>query len=83
MTAKPRAKEIVEEQISFTIDFKDWQKTLDDLQKKILNYLIEGFSVKKISEMIRMAYAKVKNLIRDLKIAFLNYFQPNEAYSIP
>jgi hypothetical protein len=74
VVAKPRSKELVEEQISFNIDFKDWQKTLDDLQKKILDYLMQGFSAKNISEMMSMAYAKVVNLIRDLKTAFLNYF---------
>ena len=65
---------MVEDQISFNIDFKDWQKTLDDLQKKILDYLMQGFNAKDISEMMRLAYAKVVNLIRNLKIAFLNYF---------
>jgi hypothetical protein len=74
VVAKPRSKEMVEEQISFNIDFKDWQKTLDDLQKKILDYLMQGFSAKNISEMMSLAYAKVVNLIRGLKVAFLNYF---------
>ena len=74
VVAKPRSKELVEEQISFNIDFKDWEATLDDLQKKILDYLMQGFSAKNISEMMSMAYAKVVNLIRGLKIAFLNYF---------
>jgi hypothetical protein len=72
--AKPRSKEMVEEQISFNIDFKDWEATLDDLQKKILDYLMQGFSAKNISEMMSLAYAKVVNLIRGLKVAFLNYF---------
>ena len=74
VVAKPRSKEMVEEQISFNIDFKDWEATLDDLQKKILDYLMQGFSVKNISEMLSLGYAKVVNLIRDLKAAFLNYF---------
>jgi hypothetical protein len=81
VVARPRSKEVVEDQISFSIDFKDWQKTLDDLQKKILDYLMQGFSAKNISEMLSMAYAKVVNLIRDLKANFLNYFQPTEALS--
>ena len=76
MTSKPRGKEAVEEQISFAIDFKEWQSTLDDMQQKVLEYLIEGFSIKNISEMMRMAYAKVTELIRNLKNSFLNYFQP-------
>jgi hypothetical protein len=81
VVARPRSKEVVEEQISFSIDFKDWQKTLDDLQKKILDYLMQGFSAKNISDMMSMAYSKVVNLIRDLKVNFLNYFQPTEALS--
>ena len=80
VVSKPRLKELVEEQISFNIDFKDWTTTLDDLQKKILNYLMQGFSVKNISEMLSLAYAKVVKLIQGLKIAFLNYFnEPIEA----
>jgi hypothetical protein len=75
MTSKPRAdKEMIEDEMTFRIDFKDWQRTLDDLQKKILDYLMQGFSVKNISEMLKIGYAKVVNLIRGLKIAFLNYF---------
>lgn len=80
MTSKPRAdKEMIENELTFRIDFKDWRRTLDDLQKKILDYLMQGFSAKNISEMMSMGYAKVVNLIRNLKIAFLNYFQPIEA----
>ena len=83
MTSKPRGKEVVEEQISFAIDFKGWQQTLGELEKKVLNYLMQGFKIKDISEMLKVTYVRVKNLIRDLKISFLNYFQSNEAYSIP
>lgn len=83
MTSKPRGKEAVEEQILFNIDFKDWQKTLDELQRKILDYLMQGFNAKNISEMLKITYAKAVYLIRDLKTAFLNYFQPNYAYSKP
>ena len=54
MLHKPRKKSEVEEQLSFQIDFKDWQKTLDKIQRKVLNYLIEGFSVKIISEMLKI-----------------------------
>ena len=82
MTSKPRAdKERIENEISFSIDFKDWQKTLDDLQKKILDYLMQGFSAKNISEMMSMGYAKVVNIIKNLKANFLNYFQSVEALS--
>ena len=81
MLSKPRSKELVEEQVTFSIDFKNWQKTLDDLQKKILDYLIEGLSVKSIADMMKITYVKVKNLIRSLKISFLNYFQPLGALS--
>ena len=83
LSAKPRAKEIVEEQISFTIDFHSWQQTLGELEKKVLNYLMIGYKIKDISEMLKMTYVRVKNLIRDMKTSFLNYFQPNKAYSQP
>jgi hypothetical protein len=84
LAAKPRAKEIVEEQISFTIDFQSWQQTLCELEIKVLNYLMIGYKIKDISEMLKMTYVRVKNLIRDMKISFLNFFaEPNEAYSQP
>ena len=75
VVARPRSKEMIEEQLSFEIDFKNWKSRLDDLQKKILDYLMQGFSAKNISEMMSMAYSKVVNMIRNLKIAFLNYFE--------
>ena len=84
MTSKPRGKEAVEEQLTFEIDFKDWQRTLGTLEKSILNYLMLGYKIKDISDMLKMTYASVKNLIRSLKISFLNFFaEPNVAYSLP
>jgi hypothetical protein len=81
MISKPRAdKEMIEDEITFRIDFRDWQKTLDELKKKLFDYLMQGFSAKNISELMSLAYAKVVNLIRDLKISFLNYF--NEPYGV-
>jgi hypothetical protein len=82
LAAKPRAKEMVEEQISFTIDFHSWQQTLGELERKILNYLMIGYKIKDISEMLKVTYMRVKNLIRDMKISYLNFFaETNEAYT--
>ena len=41
MTMKPRGKEAVENQLTFNIDFKDWQKTLTSEEKTIFSHLMQ------------------------------------------
>ena len=39
LTSKPRSKEDIEKELSFNIDFKDWQRTLTKEEKTILSIL--------------------------------------------
>ena len=76
MSAKTWKKEAVEEQISFQIDFKDWQKTLSTQEHTILTHLIEGYKASKIAELLHLNYTTVKHIIKMLKEKFLEYFRP-------
>ena len=69
---------IIEEQISFSIDFKDWQKTLSPEEHTILSYLIQGFKASKIAEILQLSYQTVKIIISKLKQMFLDYFRLEE-----
>jgi hypothetical protein len=74
MVNKPWSKEAVEEQASFNIDFKSWQLKLNRTERKILQLLIDGYSATKISEKLRLAYIIVRDTIKRMKAAFIQYF---------
>lgn len=74
MTSKPWKKEVVEEHMSFNVDFKNWQTTLTINEHTILTHLIEGYTVKQIAEVLYLTYTKVKQIIKQLKEKFLEYF---------
>ena len=78
MASKPWKKEAVEEQLSFSIDFKDWQKTLSPEEHTILSYLIQGFKASNIAEILKLSYQTVKHIISNLKQMFLDYFRLEE-----
>jgi len=78
MTSKPWKKEAVEEQISFQIDFKDWQQTLTKQEKTILSHLMQGYKVKDIADILQLAYATIRQIIKHLKKMFLEYFRLEE-----
>jgi hypothetical protein len=79
-TSKPRGKEAVENQLSFNVDFKDWQQTLTTEEKNILAYLMHGYKAMKIAEILKLSYHTVKQIIKHLKEAFLKYFRLEFAY---
>jgi hypothetical protein len=78
MTAKPWKKEAVEEQISFQIDFKDWQQTLTTQEKTILSHLMQGYKAKDIAEILQLSYQTIRQIIKHLKEMFLNFFRLEE-----
>ena len=78
MTSKPRGREAVENQLTFSIDFKDWQKTLTTNEKTILSHLMQGYKAMKIAEILKLSYHTVKTIISKLKQAFLDYFRLEE-----
>ena len=74
MTMKPRGKEAVENQLSFNIDFKNWQQTLTTQEKSILSHLMQGYKATKIAEILQLSYHIVKSIISKIKQMFLDYF---------
>jgi len=78
VTSKFHNKEKVEEQLSFNIDFKDWQQTLTTKEHTILSYLIQGYSVNKIAEFLSLTYQTVRAIVKKLKEMFLEYFRLEE-----
>jgi hypothetical protein len=76
MTSKTWSRDAVLDQISFQIDFKDWQNTLSKQEHTILTHLIEGYKASKIAEILHLTYATVKQIIKTLKDKFLEYFRP-------
>ena len=83
MTSKPWSRDAVENQISFQIDFKDWQNKLTTQEKTILSHLMQGFKAKDISDILQLSYQTVRTIIIKLKELFLDYFRPEEALAIP
>jgi len=82
MSAKTWKKEAVEEQISFQIDFKDWQNTLTKQEKTILSHLMKGLNAIDIAEILQLSYSYIRQVIKQLKQKFLEYFSLAE-YALP
>ena len=82
MSAKPWKKDAVENQISFQIDFKDWQNTLTKQEKTILSHLMQGYKAKDISDILQLNYNSIRQIIILLKEKFLEYFSLAE-YALP
>lgn len=78
MTYRSWKKEAVEEQISFQIDFKDWQQTLTTQEKTILSHLMQGYKAKDIAEILQLTYQTIRQIIKHLKEMFLDYFRLEE-----
>jgi hypothetical protein len=78
MTAKPWSRDAVENQISFQIDFKDWQQTLTTQEKTILSHLMQGYKAKDIADILQLTYQTVRTIILKLKQLFLEYFRLEE-----
>jgi hypothetical protein len=78
MTSKPWSRDAVENQISFQIDFKDWQQTLTTQEKTILSHLMQGYKAKDIADILQLTYQAVRTIISKLKQLFLDYFRLEE-----
>jgi ATP/maltotriose-dependent transcriptional regulator MalT len=78
ITNRPKARAAVEEQLSFNIDFKEWQKTLTTNEKTILSHLMQGYKASKIAEILKLSYHTVKTIISKIKQTFLDYFRLEE-----
>jgi hypothetical protein len=74
MTIPGKSKEAVDNALTFTVDYSRWINRLNDLQKKIVGYLIQGFRLKEIAKFIESTVNKVKGIVREIQQRFLNYF---------
>ena len=63
MTLKQRTKEEVEEAIAFQIDYNNWQTKLSRIEKKVLNFLIQGFDARTIADKVHSSYTRIKNIV--------------------
>lgn len=77
ITFRPKSKENVEATVCFQIDYRDWFEQLNEFQKQILDYLIQGFKASKIAEMVHAKTSEVRKLIQELRSLFVNYFDVN------
>jgi len=82
MTSKPWSSENVENEISFQIDFKDWQNKLTKQEMIILSHLMQGYKAKQIAEILLLNYNSIRQIIILLKEKFLEYFSLAE-YALP
>jgi hypothetical protein len=82
MTSKPWSRENIENEISFKIDFKDWQNKLTKQEKIILSHLMQGYKSKDISDILQLNYHSIRQIIILLKEKFLEYFSLAE-YALP
>jgi len=82
MTSKPWSSENVENEISFQIDFKDWQNKLTKQEMIILSHLMQGNKAKQIAEILLLNYNSIRQIIILLKEKFLEYFSLAE-YALP
>jgi hypothetical protein len=74
MTITAKSKQKVEDNIVFNIDYQDWLAKLTVIQKRILNYLIQGYKVSKIAERLRTSAKTIKDNINELRRSFTAYF---------
>lgn len=81
MNVTPKTKENVEANVVFGIDYKDWLSRLNEFQKQILDYLIQGYTTPKIAAMVNESVTKVRTVIKDLRKLFVQFFmvQPQHA----
>src|SRR5690606_2064146 len=78
MTSKPCSRDAVETQISFQIDFHDWQQTLTQQEKTILSHLMQGYKVTDLVDILQLSYTTIRQIIKHLKEMFLEYFRLEE-----
>ncbi len=77
ITAKAsiKSKQLVDDSLAFAVDYPDFLLKLTAIQKRILDYLIQGYRTSKIAEMTRTTSTKVKQVIKQLQVRFVEFFE--------
>ncbi|MFH1042290.1 MAG: hypothetical protein V1773_13905 [bacterium] len=63
-----------DETFEFNVDYKNWLKKLNDIQMRVLNYLIQGYKASKIAELIKTTSSKVKEVVLQLQHLYVSSF---------
>jgi DNA-directed RNA polymerase specialized sigma24 family protein len=74
MPISTKSKEAIDEALVFNVDFSRWINRLNNTQKRIVEYLIQGFCMREIAKKIAATVEKVKAIIRQIQKKYLNYF---------
>ena len=75
MMIPSRSKEAIDAALTFNVDYSRWINRLNDIERKVVNYLVQGFRLKEIAKFIKATAAKVKGIIREIQKQFVNYFE--------
>ncbi len=76
-----RGKENVDNALAFNIDFEFFLAKLDQLQRKIIDLLIQGFKTSEIVKIVQISPGKVKQVISQLRELFVKFFHLNVQYA--
>lgn len=75
MTIPCKSKEAIDEALTFNVDYSRWINRLNSLEKRTVEYLIQGFRLNEIAKFIKATVKKVKAIIRQVQKMYLNYFE--------
>jgi DNA-binding NarL/FixJ family response regulator len=75
MTFGSKSKEAIDSASVFDVDYSLSTNRLADLQKRIVEYLIQGFRLNEIAKFIKATVGEVKAIVREIQEQFLNYFE--------
>ncbi len=73
MTIPGRSREAINLALVFNVDYSIWINRLNDLQKMIVEYLVQGFRLKEIAAIIKETLNKVKAIVREIQEKLLKY----------
>lgn len=82
MPANARNKQLVDDTLAFTVDFKSWLEKLNEFQRNVLDLLIEGYKASKIAELLKISAQQIKARILELKRSFVRFFHIQQHKSL-
>ncbi len=74
MPTNAKSREAADSALTFNVDYSIWMSKLNDSQKRIVDYLVQGFSFKEISAITRMTRSTIKKIVQEIQQACTNYF---------
>jgi hypothetical protein len=74
MPSDARTREAADSALTFSVDYGIWMSKLNDVQRTILEFLIQGYNVKEIASMFKATRCRITATIKGIQQQFLNYF---------